>query len=105
MRNQHMALRFVVNKRRGIYRLAVVVSKKVHKSAVKRNRVRRRLYEIVRLQSDNIKAPYDMVFTVFSDQIVDLPSEKLQEMVVGLLNQSNILSPDSTQGSKHPNMI
>ena len=30
------------------YRVAVVVSRKVHKSAVVRNRIRRRLYEIVR---------------------------------------------------------
>jgi ribonuclease P protein component len=39
------AVKSLQNPRRKSYRLAVVVSRKVNKSAVARNRIRRRLYE------------------------------------------------------------
>ncbi len=42
------AVKSILNPKRSEYRMAVVVSRKVNKSAVARNRIRRRLYEIVR---------------------------------------------------------
>ena len=42
------AVRYVENPHRSHPRIAVVVGKKIYKSAVKRNRIRRRIYEIVR---------------------------------------------------------
>ena len=39
----HLRLRWVINQRRSHPRLAVIVSKKVSKQAVTRNRIRRRL--------------------------------------------------------------
>ena len=83
------ALKYVKNERRKAYRLAVVVSKKVHKSAVKRNRIRRRLYEAVRLNAINIEA-YDMVLTVFHEQVADMPAEELSKMVRAQLKQAGI---------------
>jgi ribonuclease P protein component len=85
------ALKYAVNKRRESYRVAVVVSKKVHKSAVVRNRIRRRLYEQVRLISGQIQEPYDIVFTVFHDTVAELPSEELATLVRAQLHQAKIV--------------
>lgn len=83
------ALKYVRNERRKAYRLAVVVSKKVHKNAVRRNRIRRRLYEAVRLSAVSIEA-YDMVLTVFHEQVADMPSDELMKMVQAQLRQAGI---------------
>lgn len=70
------------------YRIAVVVSKKVHKSAVTRNRIRRRLYEICRKQQDINMDGYDLVFTVFSDQLAKIEAAKLEKTVAELLKKA-----------------
>jgi ribonuclease P protein component len=85
------ALKFAVNDRRTEYRLAVVVSKKVHKSAVVRNRIRRRLYETFRLQSPQFKQPYDMVLTVFNEQVATISNEELQKLVRAQLKQAKVI--------------
>jgi ribonuclease P protein component len=64
--------------------VAVVVSRKVSKSAVVRNRIRRRVYEIVR-QADNVPPSSDLIFTIFSEQVAELEAAKLQNMVAELL--------------------
>jgi len=70
------------------YRIAVVVSKKVHKSAVVRNRIRRRIYEICRKQEAVDLTGLDLVFTVFSDQVAELEATKLQQSVHVLLKKA-----------------
>jgi ribonuclease P protein component len=70
------------------YRVAVVVSRKVSKSAVKRNRIRRRIYEQVRNQAEVIQPGTDLVFTVYSEQVATLDSSKLSEMIGGLLQKT-----------------
>ncbi len=85
------AIKYVANAKRSDYRLAVVVSKKVHKSAVVRNRIRRRLYEAVRLESSAIQQPYDMVLTVFSDKVASIPAEEITQMVHAQLRQAKII--------------
>lgn len=62
-------------------KVAVVVSKKISKSAVKRNRIRRRLYEIVRLRLPEIDKPSEIVITVYQPDVIDLPTEKLSNIV------------------------
>lgn len=89
VRGQHIAVRFVRNDRRPDYRMAVIVSRKVHKSAVQRNRVRRRIYEIVRTGKP-IPVPHDIVVTVFSDQIVELPAEELTRLVRNLFKKAGL---------------
>lgn len=84
------AVKYVKNDRRQTYRVAVVVSKKVHKSAVVRNRIRRRLYEQVRLISDQIQQPYDIVFTVFHDTLAELPADEVKKLVAAQLRQAKI---------------
>ncbi len=86
------SVKYIVNPKREAYRLAIVVSKKVHKSAVARNRIRRRLYEAVRLLDDNITQPYDMVMTVFHETVADLAPEDMRRLVHSQLKQAGIVS-------------
>ena len=89
------ALKYVTNKRRKTYRLSVVVNKKVNKSAVQRNRIRRRIYEVVRLNEKLITTPYDLVITIFSDQIKDLSQEELTRLIKAQLFQAGVISTKS----------
>ena len=50
VRSHLITLKYIANPRRKTSRFTVVVGKKVIKSAVKRNRIRRRVYEVVRLE-------------------------------------------------------
>lgn len=83
------SLKYVDNNRNTRYRVAVVVSKKVHKSAVVRNRIRRRIYEIVRTSvvPDQQK---DLVFTVYSDQLASMPAEQLKDTIDTQLKTARI---------------
>jgi ribonuclease P protein component len=65
------------NKSRKDYRMAVIVSKKTAKSAVVRNRIRRRLYEVVRTMHFLDNRPIDAVFVVHSDELATLPHDQL----------------------------
>ena len=69
VRGEYASLRYA-SSRRSDYRLAVVVSRKVSKSAVVRNRIRRRIYEIVRLYVKDLAEPLprDMVISIFEER-------------------------------------
>jgi ribonuclease P protein component len=83
------AVKFVPNPKRTDYRLSVVVSKKVHKSAVKRNRIRRRIYEAVRILS--VSNSFDIVITVFHYQVATMPAEELQRLIHAQFKQAGLL--------------
>lgn len=69
-------------------RFAVVVSKKVLKSAVDRNRVRRRLFEAIRLELPNFKHHQDSIFVVFHPDIIKMPFTEVQRLIHQLLLES-----------------
>lgn len=92
-RTADMTLRYALNMRRKTYRCAVVVSKKVSKSAVVRNRIRRRVYEAVRLQDGRISEPLDLVFSIFQEKIAEIPADELQQRVKHLLSQTDAAKP------------
>lgn len=96
IRGQYGSIKFIANPRRKDYRMAVVVSRKVHKSAVVRNRIRRRIYEIVRHEESRMTEPYDMVFTVFSDQVASISAEDLRQRVVSKMEEAGIVVPEKT---------
>jgi ribonuclease P protein component len=79
------------NPRRQTYRLAIVVSRKVNKSAVARNRIRRRLYEIVRNMEKDIVEPHDVVLTVFHDSVMDEDYKKLASQVRKQLKEAGVV--------------
>jgi ribonuclease P protein component len=89
-RGAHMMAKFVPNAKRELPRFAVVVSKKVYKSAVKRNRIRRRIYEIIRLNIRPDSKSVDTVFNVYSPEVLDLPNEKLTDEVKNLLKSAGL---------------
>lgn len=92
VRSQAITLRYAKNTRRDTYRVAVVVSKKVSKSAVTRNRIRRRVYEAVRAYAPAIHEPYDLIYMVYSEDVATIPAAQLQSTVAGLLNKAGITS-------------
>jgi len=69
------------NHKRKDYRMAVVVSKKTAKSAVVRNRIRRRLYEAVRVQETLNSQPYDVVFVVQNPDLATVGAQELSMQV------------------------
>jgi ribonuclease P protein component len=90
VRTDDIALRFYSNPKRNNYRVAVVISKKIMKSAVKRNRVRRQIYSAVRSQSDKIRGSYDLIFTVYNDGIYDIPESGLVTMISELMSKAKL---------------
>ena len=73
------------NTRKG-QRFAVVVSKKVLKSAVGRNRIRRRVYESIRLNQPETHADY--IFIIHDKSVADLPFLELQDIIVTLIGKA-----------------
>jgi ribonuclease P protein component len=76
IRGSFCLVRYRQNPKRTGYRVAVVVSKKVSKSAVVRNRIRRRLYAAA--ESADIAPGSDIIITVFDEAVADLPADKLR---------------------------
>lgn len=87
VRGQLLQLRYMRRDTDRPYRVAVVVSRKVHKSAVVRNRIRRRVYECVRQASQDIKPGTDLVFTVYSERIATIDSAELTKLMDGMLKK------------------
>lgn len=94
IRGAYGVLKVAPNSKRNKYRAAVVVSKKVHKSAVVRNRIRRRVYEIIRHAIPADIPPVDIVFVAYTAQIADIPHEKLQQSLREQLEKSGIPTTD-----------
>ena len=95
-RGAFSSLKYIVNKRRTTFRVAIVVSRKVHKSAVVRNRIRRRMYEIIRQQPLENVAAYDLVFTAYSDQLAELPQADLEQAIVSQLEKAGVFDSVAT---------
>ena len=89
VRAQQMSLVFAPNSK-GFTRMAVVVSKKVEKTAVRRNRIRRRVYEVLRRNFDLIPEKTDYIFVIYSKEIGRIPFRELEEMVGKLVNESKV---------------
>ena len=94
VRGPLFAIKSVENPKRKSYRLAVVVSKKVNKSAVARNRMRRRLYEGVRALESDINKPVDIVLSVYNDAVLDEPWAKLNKQLQKQLSEAGALSKE-----------
>ena len=69
---------------------AVVVSRKVDKSAVKRNRVRRRIYEIIRARLPEFKEPAEIIVTVYSIEAATMPADELQKSLNQLFKKAKL---------------
>lgn len=91
-RVEYLAIRVAPSKRDD-YRMAVVVSKKVSKSAVVRNRIRRRLYEAARelKKIHDAPWPYDLVLTVHDERLAAVPADELRQGLTRLLQKTKVI--------------
>lgn len=70
IRSHPLSIKYCKNPHRKHSRFAVVVSKKVHKRAVGRNRMRRKIYEIIRQENVKFNNTYDVAVMIFSDEVI-----------------------------------
>jgi ribonuclease P protein component len=90
IRSQTITLKSTPNDRRKYSRFSVVVSKKVIKSAVGRNRIRRRLYEYVRTHLDQIDGIHDVVLICTSSELRTLPASDISSQLDQLFTKAGL---------------
>lgn len=90
VRSQLFTVKYVYNSHRTHPRFSVVVSKKVIKSAVGRNRVRRRLYEYLRVNTDKLSGVYDIVIICSSGELRALPFAHIAEQLDLLFTKAHL---------------
>ena len=90
VRNQLGSLHVAKSNRIGVAHVAVVVSRKVDKSAVTRNRIRRRIYEIIGLSGITEMTGIDIVLTVQRAEAAVWPSEELKKAIEDLLHKAKL---------------
>lgn len=93
-RSHYLTVKTTPNARRKFSRFSVVVSKKVHKSAVGRNRIRRRIYEYVRLHIPKIEGVHDVVIICTSSEVRFIPHEQLLEQLDLLFAKADLYPDD-----------
>jgi len=89
-RTRNFLLRYVPNTSRPHSRVTVIVSKKVSKSSARRNRIRRRTYEIVRHEWDQLVHPHDISITAYAAEIQFIPHEELERELRQLLSSAHL---------------
>jgi len=81
IRSQTITVKTTVNSRRKYSRFSVVISKKVIKGAVGRNRIRRRLYEYIRTHLNDIDGIHDVVLICTSSELRTLPYDEISSQL------------------------
>lgn len=94
VRSHLMTMKYTPNPRRKHSRIAVVISKKVIKGAVGRNRVRRRVYEIVRHKLPDFKQPTDIALIIVSSEVRTMPHDDLLQSIDQLFAGANLYKKD-----------
>ena len=89
VRRVKASLIFVPNER-GFTRVAVVVSKKVEKTAVGRNRIRRRVYEVIRRNFEYLPKATDYIFVIFSKDFMTMPYLELEKTLGELVEEAKV---------------
>ena len=96
VRTRLLTCKYVNNPHRNDPRIAVVISKKVLKSAVGRNRVRRRIYEYMRERIRKLPQGADVVLIVGSAELRTMSASELAELMDQVLSQANLYkAPES----------
>jgi ribonuclease P protein component len=90
IRSHLITIKVVGNPHRQHSRFAVVVSKKVHKGAVGRNRIRRRVYEVIRSELPRFKSPHDVAVMVFSGDLISISYDELKAVLRSLFEQAGL---------------
>jgi len=93
IRTHLITLKYTNNPHRKHPRFAVVVSKKVLKSAVGRNRIRRRVYEALRQHITPDFPSCDIVCIISSSEILTQTPAELTSLIGELLSQATNYTP------------
>lgn len=70
--------------------MGVVVSKKVEKTAVGRNRIRRRIYESLRLNMEDIPKKTDYIFVVYSKDFLKMSFKEIEKILGELVAEAKV---------------
>lgn len=89
-RSRWLIIKTVVNPKREHSRLAVIISKKVLKGAVKRNRVRRQIYTYASTLIPNLKGVYDIAIIVSSGELFTESQPEIFEQLDQVFNQLSL---------------
>lgn len=89
-RSRMFTVKVIHNPHRKHSRFSVVVSKKVHKSAVGRNRIRRRVYEILRNEYPHIVGIHDVAIIVTSGEAITADHDEIKTTLHELLAQAGV---------------
>ncbi|AFA50287.1 ribonuclease P protein component [Acetobacterium woodii] len=73
-------------------RLGIIVSKKVSKKAVVRNKVKRRIKEAYRHNEDSFTKGYDIIL-IAKESIKDVPFSSLEKSLKHLFYKKNLMRP------------
>lgn len=73
-----------------VSRFGIVVGVKISKKATKRNQVKRRLREVIRLKLDKMKKGFDIVIMV-KPEIVDKEYQEIDKAVIRLFKKVRLL--------------
>lgn len=84
-------LKYTPNPQQKTWRAAVVVSRKVDKSAAVRNRIRRRIYEIIRTHLSENTPPFDLVFILHDTRAATMPARNLSQEITHQLKKAKLL--------------
>lgn len=91
IRTKLFTIKFHPNSRKRFSRLAVVVSKKVAKKAVKRNFIRRRIYNLLHPKIGQFNKIYDFVFIVHSNELAEINFQELDQKITNELKTAKII--------------
>ena len=92
LRTKYFSIKYAPNTRRQTYRVAVVVSKKISKSAPIRNRIRRRLYELIRVEVADKLSNLDIVITIFDEGVAKLSAPELRKAFLSAMKDVSVSS-------------
>lgn len=90
VRSASMTIKWVKNTHRHNPRVSIVVSKKVLKGAVGRNRIRRRLYEYMRTALPRLNDTYDIVIIVTSAELRTISPAELSDQLEQLFAKAEL---------------
>jgi len=87
---QSVSVRYILNPHRNQSRIAVVVGKKIVKSAVRRNLIRRRVYEYVSHRLLALGKVYDIVIIVKSSDFINMHHQEMTQQLDGVFNNTGV---------------
>lgn len=89
-RFKSFSMRVAPNSRRQHSRVAIMISKKVIKASPKRNTVRRRTYEVLRVLWQHILPGHDIAMSVYDPNFLELTHDELVAEVKDALQTARI---------------